>query len=297
MSVAAQSLEHWIAAARPKTLPLAVTPVLAGLVLAVAETGGLAALTAIATLLAAVAIQIGTNLHNDASDFERGNDTAQRLGPPRATAQGWFTVAEVKTAAHLAFAFALCLGVLLVWRGGWPILLLGLAALASGYAYTGGPRPIAYTPFGELFVLGFFGVAAVGGTYYLQTLSLSPASFTVGLAMGLPSAAVLLLNNYRDLETDRQAGRLTLCHLLGDRGSRLAYAMMLLAPYPLLIATPLPGQTWTLLVATPFAAVLIQRLYRGATGREINALLGQTARYQLVLVALLAVALTLPESG
>jgi len=296
VSVAAQSLDHWIAAARPKTLPLAVTPVLAGLVLAVAETGGLAALIAVVTLVAAVAIQIGTNLHNDAADFERGNDTAQRLGPPRATAQGWFTATEVKTAAHLAFALALCLGAVLVWRGGWPILLLGLTALASGYAYTGGPRPIAYTPFGELFVLFFFGVAAVAGTYYLQTLSLSPAAFTVGLAMGLPSAAVLLLNNYRDLETDRRAGRLTLCHVLGYAGARLAYAFMLLAPYPLLIATPLPGQAWALLAAAPFAGVLIWRLYRGATGREINTLLGQTARYQLVLVALLAIALALPDS-
>jgi 1,4-dihydroxy-2-naphthoate octaprenyltransferase len=294
VSAPAQALGHWIAAARPKTLPLAVAPVVAGIALAVAETGQLALVTAIVTLLAAVAIQIGTNLHNDAADFERGTDTAERVGPPRATAQGWLSVRQVKTAAHLAFLSAFILGLILAWRGGLPILLLGLAALASGYAYTGGPRPIAYGPFGELFVLAFFGIAAVAGTFYLQTLALTQAPLAVGLALGLPAAAVLMLNNYRDLETDRRAGRRTLAHYLGQAGSRAAFAALLLAPVPVLFAVDLPGRAWPLLAALPLAIPLIAPLYRGAKGTELNALLGRTGRYQVALVLLLSIGLALP---
>ncbi|AGA91986.1 1,4-dihydroxy-2-naphthoate octaprenyltransferase [Thioflavicoccus mobilis 8321] len=296
MSVPAHTLGHWIAAARPKTLPLAVTPVVAGIILAVAETGHMAIVTAILTLLTAVSIQIATNLHNDVADFERGADTADRLGPPRATAQGWLSVRQVKTGAHLAFLTAFVLGLLLAWRGGLPILLLGLASLASGYAYTGGPRPIAYGPFGELFVLAFFGVAAVAGTYYLQTLTLAVTPLAVGVAVGLPSAAVLMLNNYRDLETDRRAGRRTLAHYLGPAGSRVAYAALLLGPLPILVAADLPGRDWPLLAAPLLALPLIARVHGGASGGAINALLGQTARYQMALILLLAIGLGLPTS-
>ena len=153
---------------------------LAGIALAVAETGTFAPLVAAATLLAAAAIQIGTNLHNDAADFERGTDTPDRVGPARATAQGWFTARQVRTAAHLTFGLALLIGLLLVVRGGWPIFLIGVAALVSGYAYTGGPKPIAYGPFGEVYVLAFFGVAAVAGSFYLQTLTLDWPALVLG---------------------------------------------------------------------------------------------------------------------
>jgi 1,4-dihydroxy-2-naphthoate octaprenyltransferase len=297
VSVNAQELSHWIAAARPKTLPLAISPVIPGLALAAAETGQLAVITAIVTLLAATAIQIGTNLHNDAADFERGTDGNDRVGPPRATAQGWLSIEQVKTGAHLAFGSAFLLGVILVWRGGLPIVALGLASLAAGYAYTGGPRPIAYGPLGELFVLLFFGVAAVAGTYYLQTLTLTTTAIAVGVALGLPSAAVLLLNNYRDLETDRRAGRRTLCHYLGHGQARLAFAALLLLPLPMLLAMDLPGRSWPLLAAIPLAIPLIVKLYRGTTGTALNPLLGQTARYQLVLALLLTVAMTLPGTA
>ncbi|MEY6432179.1 1,4-dihydroxy-2-naphthoate octaprenyltransferase [Thioalkalicoccus limnaeus] len=290
----AQPLGRWIAAARPKTLPLTVAPVLAGLLLALAEAGQLVIPIALATLLTAIAIQVGTNLHNDAADFERGLDTADRLGPPRATAEGWFTASQVKTAAHLAFAIAFVLGLLLAIRGGWPILILGIASLIAGYAYTGGPRPIAYGPLGEVFVLAFFGIAAVAGTYYLQNLTLTPAPVLTGLALGFPAAAVLLLNNYRDLATDRRAGRRTLCHHLGHPGARVLYALLLIAPIPVLFAADLPGQPWPLLIALPLAGILIRRLYQGAAGIELNALLARTALYQMALVVLLAAGLALP---
>jgi 1,4-dihydroxy-2-naphthoate octaprenyltransferase len=277
---------RWLFAARPRTLPLALTPVLGGILLALADTGQLAPFTALATLLAAAGIQVGTNLHNDAADFERGTDTAERLGPPRASAQGWFTSQQVKRAAHLTFAISFMLGLLLVLRGGWPILLLGLAAIAAGYAYTSGPRPIAYGPYGELYVLCFFGIAAVAGTYYLQTLTLTAPAITLGIAIGLPAAAVLLLNNYRDFDTDRTAGRRTLCHVIGRPAARVLYVALLIAPVAMLLLGGLPGWTWPVLLALPLAVRLGLRLWQGANGSALNAMLGQTALYQMALVLL-----------
>jgi 1,4-dihydroxy-2-naphthoate octaprenyltransferase len=282
---AAETARRWIQAARPRTLPLAMSPVLAGVFLAVADAGTLAPLTALATLLAAAGIQVGTNLYNDASDFERGTDTPDRLGPPRAAAQGWFTATQVKRAAHLVFLSSFLIGLLLVLRGGWPILALGLASIASGYAYTSGPRPVAYGPYGELFVLVFFGIVAVGGTYYLQTLALSGQVIALGVALGLPAAAVLLLNNYRDFDTDREAGRRTLCHLLGRPAARWVYAALLLLPIPLLMLGGLPMQRWPLLLSVPVAILLSVRLWR-SSGRELNLLLAQTGQYQLFVVLL-----------
>ncbi|MCF7979455.1 MAG: 1,4-dihydroxy-2-naphthoate octaprenyltransferase [Chromatiaceae bacterium] len=285
-------MQRWIEAARPRTLPLAISPVLAGLFLALAQSGRLAFFTALATLIAAGGIQIGTNLHNDAADFERGTDTPDRLGPARAAAQGWFSAAQVKRAAHLVFLSSFLLGLLLVVRGGWPIFALGVAAIAAGYAYTSGPKPIAYGPYGELFVLAFFGIAAVGGTFYLQTLSLSAQAVTLGIALGLPAAAVLLLNNYRDFDTDRIAGRHTLCHLLGRPAARVVYAVLLVSPIPLLMLGGLPLQGWPLLLALLPAALLIRQLWH-TEGRALNQLLARTGQYQLVLTLLLGFALLL----
>lgn len=286
-------LRRWIAAARPRTLPLTLAPVLAGLTLAVADTGRLAFFTGLATLLAAAGIQVGTNLHNDAADFERGTDTPARVGPARAAASGWFTAAEVRRAAHLAFLFSLLLGLALVVRGGLPILILGLVSIAAGYAYTSGPRPIAYGPHGELYVLVFFGIAAVAGTYYLQTLSLSAGAITLGIAVGLPAAAVLLLNNYRDHDTDRVAGRHTLCHVLGRRRARALYAALLIAPVPLLLFGDVLAFPWPVLLALPLAWRRIRRLYAGASGPALNPLLGDTALYELVLVGLVLLSVLL----
>jgi 1,4-dihydroxy-2-naphthoate octaprenyltransferase len=294
MSAPGECITHWIEATRPKTLLLAASPVVAGVALAAAQTGRLAPFTALLTLLASVAIQAGTNLHNDAADFERGTDTPARLGPPRATAQGWFTPDQVKTAAYMVFGLAFAIGVLLALRGGWPIVALGLASLAAGWAYTGGPRPIAYGPFGEVFVLAFFGVAAVWGSHYLQTLTHGPGAGLVGLALGLPAAAVLLLNNYRDLETDRVAGRRTLVQLIGQDRTRWLYAALLIGPLPILLASGLPGRPWLVLAALPLALALIQRLFHGPGGPGLNPLLGTTGGYQALLVALLALGLAVP---
>jgi 1,4-dihydroxy-2-naphthoate octaprenyltransferase len=185
---------------------------------------------------------------------------------------------------------------LLTLRGGWPILLLGIASLVAGYAYTGGLRPIAYGPLGELFVLFFFGIAALTGSYYLQTLTFAPTALALGVALGLPAAAVLTLNNYRDRETDRVAGRRTLCFYLGPRGTRLLYASLLLIPFPLLYLLDLPGSRWPLVAALPFGAWLISRVAGGATGVALNPLLGATALFQSALAVLLILGFALPSA-
>lgn len=292
----ASRLLLWVAAARPKTLLLSIAPVVAGIGLAVAQTQGLALAAAVATLLAALAIQVGTNLHNDAADFERGTDARNRVGPPRASAQGWFSPREVRTAAHLAFGLAFLLGLLLVARGGWPILAIGLLSIGCGYAYTSGPRPIAYGPLGELYVLLFFGIASVVGSHYLQSLGFDRSALLLGIALGLPAAAVLLLNNYRDLETDRAAGRRTLCHYLGRPRSRVLFALLLIAPLPLILAAGLPGPVWLSLAALPLSIHLVAKLFAGATGRDLNLLLARTALYQALVTGLLLGAFALAPS-
>ena len=277
----AENFSRWLHATRPRTWPLALSPVFAGLALAWVQTGTLAWHAAVGTLWVALAIQIGTNLHNDAADFERGTDTAERLGPVRAAAAGWFSVQTVRRAAHLAFASAFTIGLLLVIsRGGWPLLALGAAAITAGYAYTGGAKPIAYGPLGELYVVAFFGLAAVAGTAYLQTGTVSGQALLIGFALGLPAAAVLLLNNYRDFASDQRAGRNTLCHVLGRARARWLYTLLLLVP--LLVLTG--GLVW---LALPLALWLLWRLWRGADGRALNPLLAHTALYQSAVAGLL----------
>lgn len=290
-------LQIWWLTVRPKTLSVSVVPVVVGSLLARAESDTLLWPPFIAALLAAVLIQVGTNLHNDAADFERGADTDERLGPRRASAQGWLTTDQVRRGALLSFAGAFILGIYLVWHGGWPIMLLGLASIASGYAYTGGPRPIAYSPFGELFVLLFFGLAAVGGSYYLQTFTLSANALWCGVALGLPAAAVLMINNYRDLDTDRKVGKLTLVHYIGRANTRRLYTLSLLLTPVLMVPLYLAGVAgpWLLLtgLTLPIALRLASRLTKSPIGPDLNALLAQTAQYQLIFALLLLPALTL----
>jgi 1,4-dihydroxy-2-naphthoate octaprenyltransferase len=287
-------LKYWLLAARPKTLLVIVSPVIVGGALARVESGRISWLPWLATLLAAICIQIGTNLHNDAADFERGTDTPDRLGPRRAAAEGWLSPASVRRGAFICFATAFLLGVYLVSVGGWPIALLGLASIACGYAYTGGPRPIAYTPLGELFVLLFFGLAAVGGTYYLQTLDISRAALLAGVGVGLPAAAVLLINNYRDLETDRRAGKHTLTAHIDRPASRVLYSVMLLLPLALALPLiPQPNLRWLPWLCLPMALWMAHRLWRLPVDRRLNDLLARTAQYQLLYSLLLCIALGL----
>ncbi|MBF0326826.1 MAG: 1,4-dihydroxy-2-naphthoate octaprenyltransferase [Alphaproteobacteria bacterium] len=278
----------WLAAIRPRTLTIAVAPVLAGTALAWSGFGRLSPSVLAATLAGAVAIQAGTNLWNDLGDALRGGDQPLRQGPPRVTALGWAAPDRVRRAAMLCFALAGLVGLYLAAIGGWPILALGAASLAAGWAYSGGPRPIAYTALGELFVVAFFGLGAVAGTHWLQAGTLTAEVLVVGLALGLPAAAVLMANNYRDLEADRLVGRRTLAIRLGIDGSRVAYALMMLTPFPLMMAPTAPDGGWVCLGAAPLAIRLIIDFATRPRGPAFNAILAATARFQVMLGVLAA---------
>ncbi|WP_291991913.1 1,4-dihydroxy-2-naphthoate polyprenyltransferase [Candidatus Accumulibacter sp. ACC003] len=285
----------WWLAIRPKTLTVALVPVVLGNALASAHSGSLHWPAALLALAAALLIQIATNLHNDVADFERGADAPDRLGPPRATAMGWLPALAVRRAALVAFALAFNFGIYLVYLGGWPIVAIGLASLLAGWAYTGGPRPIAYAPLGELFVLLFFGLAAVGGSYYLQTLTISPAVLLAGAMLGLFGAAVITVNNTRDLDSDRRVGKRTLAVVLGRRAAAWVYASEILLPFALLpwLAVLVGGGGWLALplLALPPALLLLKRFRDALAGPVFNQLLASTARLQLFFGLLLSVAI------
>jgi 1,4-dihydroxy-2-naphthoate octaprenyltransferase len=281
-------LQAWFLACRPKTLSVSLSPVLVGTAVAWHETGALLWLPLLAAALGAAFIQIGTNLFNDVGDFLRGTDTPERLGPKRATAEGWLTPGKVKTGAWLSFALAFLCGIYLVAHGGWPIVFIGLASLAAGWAYTSGPKPIAYGPLGECFVFLFFGLVAVGGSYYLQTLTLSPLALIAATLVGIHAAAVITVNNYRDLDGDAKTGKNTLAVRCGRPVTRRIYAAEMLAPYALLPLLHSLGWLAALpLLSLPLALKLIRRFQHEAPGPTFNNILAATAGLQLAFAILL----------
>jgi len=291
-----RTLRHWLSASRPRTLPVAVVPVAVGTAMAWQHAGAISVPILLATLLAALLIQVGTNLHNDVADFERGADEpGTRLGPRRATAEGWLSAAAVRRGAVLSFAGAGVVGLWLAWQGGWPILAIGVASIACAWAYSGGARPIAYSSVGELFVWLFFGVAAVAGSYYLQTGRFDITALAAGALLGMPAAAVLVVNNYRDRENDRKAGRRTFAVVFGPRASRIEYALLVLLPFALLLPlAALGGRGWLApLLAAPWAVLLVRRFMTLPAGPAFNELLAATARLQLLFGALICLGLFL----
>jgi len=283
--------QAWFLACRPKTLSVSLSPVLVGTAVAWHDTQALLWLPLLAAALGAAFIQIGTNLFNDVGDFLRGTDTPGRLGPKRATAEGWLSVDMLRAGAWLAFALAFLCGIYLVAHGGWPIVVIGLASLAAGWAYTGGPAPIAYRSLGEAFVFVFFGLVAVGGSYYLQTLTLKPTALVVAVLVGLHAAAVITVNNYRDRDGDASNGKNTLAVLLGRPATRGLYTAEMLAPYALLpLLADLGWPAALPLLSLPLALVLIARFRREAAGPVFNGILAATAGLQLVFALLLSLA-------
>jgi 1,4-dihydroxy-2-naphthoate octaprenyltransferase len=283
-------------ASRPRTLSLSMTPVAVGTALAWAIARQVHAPAVLAALVGSVFIQLGTNLHNDAADSERGGDGPDRIGPPRVTASGLLSAGAVKRGAAVCFAIAGLMGFYLVFVGGWPILVLGILSIVSGWAYTGGPLPIAYTPMGELFVVAFFGVGAVCGTYWLCAADLGSAPLEAGLALGLLAGAVLLVNNSRDVEADARVGRRTLAIVAGRQITAWIYAGMMLLPFALLplIGRALPrGHIWPALAALPLALVLIYRFVHEPRDRGFNKVLVFTAQTQLLFGLMLALGLVL----
>ncbi|MDY0011874.1 MAG: 1,4-dihydroxy-2-naphthoate octaprenyltransferase [Rhodocyclaceae bacterium] len=288
-----RGLALWWLAIRPRTLSLAAMPVLVGSALAWRQGAPLAWLPLAVALLCALLIQAGTNLYNDAGDFLRGNDGPTRLGPARVTAAGLATPSQVRRAAALTFGAALLGGVYLVALGGWPIFLIGLASLAAGWAYSGGPRPLSHSPWGEVCVLLFFGLAAVAGSHYLQSSRLAPSALVAGLALGAHAAAVLLVNNVRDVEADRRVGRRTLAILLGPTIARWLYLALMLTPFPLLAGLDALAGTRllpTTLLALPVCLFLGTGFLRPPPGALMNRQLARTAQAQMLLAALFCLA-------
>lgn len=287
----------WWQATRPATLSIAVVPVLVGIALAWGAGAAIDWVVALLTCTAAVLIQIGTNLYNDVGDFERGADGADRLGPPRAVSLGWLSAADVRRAAATSFGLAMVLGAYLVSVGGWPILAVGLTSVLAGIAYTGGPKPIAYSASGELFVLVFFGVIATCGTYYLQTGTLAVPPVIAGFMLGAIAAAVLVVNNYRDLDSDRRSGKITLAVRIGRDATRREFGVLAATPFLLLplLAAALDAALALLLplAAAPLAVALVRRLARTPIGPALNDVLKHTARLQLLFGVLLALAIAL----
>ncbi len=281
---------HWVAAMRPRTLTMALTPVIVGAVLAFAAQGRVLFPAVLTAAFAALCIQIATNLYNDVRDFERGGDGPDRLGPRRAAASGLLSAAAIKRAAAGFFAAAALSGLYLVWLGGWPILLLGALSILSGWAYSGGPKPISHTPFGEIFVVAFFGLGAVCGVYWLSAGELKLTPVLAGLALGAFAAAVLMVNNIRDAEADARAGRRTLAIVCGPELARRLFGLMMLTPFallaPLVAATP-DRWTWAALGALPSALALIRRIAEEKPGPEMNVLLAGVARAQTLFALLL----------
>jgi 1,4-dihydroxy-2-naphthoate octaprenyltransferase len=289
------TLKAWLMAARPKTLTAALVPVTVGTALAFGAGVG-RWLPALAALVGAMFIQIGTNLTNDYYDFKKGADTAERLGPVRVTQSGLIAPGTVLAAALLCFGLAFLTGTYLVWIGGWPIVVIGLASLLAGYAYTGGPFPLAYHGLGDVFVMVFFGFVAVMGTYYVQAGTVSDAAWWASVPVGAIGTALLVVNNQRDASTDVKVGKRTLVVRFGTGAGKAEYVLLLVAAFAtpfLMFALGLKGP-WVFLplVSAPLAVPPLKKMLR-EEGAALNPALGATARLQLVFGLLFALGLFL----
>jgi len=277
-------------AARPRTLPAAVAPVLVGTSLAI-HAGTFHALAFIAALLGAMLIQVGTNLSNDYSDARRGADSEDRLGPMRVTAGGLVPPRRVLVATYLTFALAILCGAYLIAVAGWALLAVGAASILAGVLYTGGPRPYGYEGLGEAFVFLFFGIVAVTGSYFVQRRDLPWEPFVLAIPVGLLAAAILVVNNTRDLETDRRAGKRTLAVRLGRARTRALFVAMIAAAFlaaqvPWVLGVLSPWLLLTLL-ALPLALPLVEVVRTRTDGPSLNLALARTGILQLVFCLLL----------
>jgi 1,4-dihydroxy-2-naphthoate polyprenyltransferase len=268
-------------AARPRTLPAAIAPVLVGTAAAIEQYGDLRRVGAfIAALIGSIFIQIGTNLANDYSDAKRGADTVDRLGPVRVTAAGLVAPRSVLIATWLAFGIAVVAGIYLATVAGWLIIGVGAASIAAGVLYTGGPRPYGYAGLGELFVFLFFGLVAVNGSYYVQLERLDWLPFGLSISVGSLATAILVVNNVRDIETDRRAGKRTLAVRMGRDGARRLYLALIGAAYLVLVGTLAAngGPWWAILglISAPLALRPASAVLTRTDGAALNGALAGT---------------------
>ena len=280
-----QFIKVWLLAIRPKTLGAAVAPILIGTSMAFADGKG-HALAAMTALLCALLIQIGTNFSNDYFDFVKGADTEGRLGPSRGIQSGLVTPKTMLRNFAIIFGLTVLIGIFLVFRGGWPIVIIGVLSIASGILYTGGPRPLGYLGLGDIFVLIFFGPVAVGGTYYVQALEVSEAVIFAGLGPGLLSTALLAVNNLRDEPTDKKVGKMTLAVRFGPPFVRVEY----LVAFALAVLVPFVLAFWTdahwyacisaLIIFPGYSA--IHQIISKVKGQELNDTLATTGKIIII---------------
>ncbi len=285
------NLNAWVLAARPKTLSASLVPILATVGLVYGSQKHINWSTVVYTLISCFCIQIGTNLVNDAMDFKKGADTEKRIGPKRVTQSGLFTFKQVMLAAAIFFVLATVAGTPLVILGGWPIILIGIVSILMGYAYTSGPMPLAYHGLGDLFVILFFGLIAVGGLYYLLLGSYSLDAFILGLQIGFLSTVLIAINNLRDFETDKLVNKKTLAVRFGVKVSRYWIGFLLFAPF-------ITGYYWLYiqkwwvyivpLVSFPLAMSLSKKIFRNEPSELYNSYLAQAAAYSLIFSVLIA---------
>lgn len=292
----------WLLAARPKTLLAAVAPVAVGTAVAferTRETGGLDIASGTVCLVTALLLQVGANLANDYFDFVHGADTEDRIGPTRAVQAGLLSPAAVRTGTVVTFAAAFVGGVYLAWVAGWPLVVIGLASIAAALGYTaGGRRSLGYLGLGDLFVFVFFGPVAVMGTAYVQLLDWVPQAFWASVPVGCLAVAILVVNNYRDVDTDRASGKRTLAVRFGRGFARAEYLALLAVAYTVPTVRWWLGAeaAWVLLVwiTVPLAVAPVRRLLRDVEGPPLNVALGDTARLMTAFGLLYATAIVLP---
>jgi len=288
-----QCLQVWGLAIRPRTLPAAAAGVVMGSALAWHD-GFFRVDAALACLFAALLLQIGSNLANDVFDFERGTDTPDRLGPTRVTQAGMLTPSQVKFGMGIVFSVAVLLGLYLAWLGGLPIVVIGVAAIISAIAYTGGPFPLGYYGLGDIFVFIFFGLASVAGTYYVQAGFVSTAAWWMAIPPGLIITAILVVNNLRDLDNDRKAKKHTLAVMFGERFAKTEYLLCILVAYLVLpLAAWLGIVSWFSLLAwgcLPIAFRATRTVFT-QKGRLLNSALAGTGQAAFVFSVLFWVGL------
>jgi 1,4-dihydroxy-2-naphthoate octaprenyltransferase len=283
-------MKHWILAARLRTLPAAIAPVLLGWSICEQRHTG----AAVAALLGAILIQIATNFANDYFDFINGADTDERVGPTRATQAGLITPPQMKWAFIITFALTLPIIGYLTLRGGWPIIWIGIASIASGILYTGGPKPLGYMGLGDVFVFVFFGPVAVAGTEYVQSLTLSTNALLLGAACGLLSTAILVVNNLRDRETDAVVGKNTLAVRFGPTFVRIEYSLCFLLTLGIIVYFGLQRTgAWIALLAL-IPGIPLQRSMWTESGRTLDPNLGKTAKVLVLFSILFSIGWILP---
>lgn len=288
------NFNSWILALRPKTLTAALVPIVVATALAYATRGQVKWWVSAAALFAAFFIQIATNLINDAIDFDKGADTETRTGPQRVTQTGLLTRAQVMTGGFVCLGVAFALGIPLVIEGGWPIVLIGIASLFLAYGYTGGPFPLAYLGLGEVFVILFFGLIAVGGTFFLHTHIYNSYAWNAGLQIGFLATVLIAINNLRDSPQDALVGKKTLAVRFGVKFARTEIAVFALAPYIFGLLYVCEGWTWALalpLLSLPLAVKLLRGIWTTEPGAVMNRYLAMAAGLQLAFGLLLSVGL------